>query len=261
MHNLDKDDPEGGAGSQGGTYSLQDQGEAPYHTCFKPFCIPDPILQVPAGNKPAIEYLYGTMLGINDNIRARRPSLVEWEVIHMIVTSMKHIVGSIFLNQCFVKEWLLSKAIVYLFWIYNYCSGYDADDVTKHIDTMMEERGKSPDVENLCSNLLEVHSKMRYWVKENLTNVLAPLLQNPAPIKYHYWFAIFLDPRYVMELADIDSFHQSKHIDTKVLVQQMIPKFYEYIMAAELYVHPNTSLILLRNNGDYLYFHNIPNRM
>ena len=64
-----------------------------------------------------------------------------------------------------------------------------------------------------------------------------------------------------MELADIDSFHQSKHIDTKVLVQQMMPKFYEYIMAAELYVHPNTSLILLRNNGDYLYFHNIPNRM
>ena len=35
-----------------------------------------------------------------------------------------------------------------------------------------------------------------------------------------------------MELMDINYFHQSKHIDTKVLVQNMMPKFYEYIMAA-----------------------------
>ena len=50
-------------------------------------------------NKSAIEYLYGNMPGIHDNIRARRPSLVEWEVIQMIVTSMKRIVGSIVLNK------------------------------------------------------------------------------------------------------------------------------------------------------------------
>ena len=54
-------------------------------------------------NKPAIEYLYGTMPGIHNNIRARRPSLVDWEVIHMIVTSMKRIVCRIVLNQCSVK--------------------------------------------------------------------------------------------------------------------------------------------------------------
>ena len=29
------------------------------------------------GNKPAIEYLYGTVPGIHENIRARRPSLVD----------------------------------------------------------------------------------------------------------------------------------------------------------------------------------------
>ena len=50
-------------------------------------------------NKPAIEYLYVTMPGIHDNIREMRPSLVDWEVIHMIVTSMKRIVGIIVLNQ------------------------------------------------------------------------------------------------------------------------------------------------------------------
>ena len=57
---------------------------------------------------------------IHDNIRARRPSLVDWEVIHMIVTSMNHIVGIIVLNQCSNKEWLLSEAIVDLVRIYNY---------------------------------------------------------------------------------------------------------------------------------------------
>ena len=76
-----------------------------------------------------------------------------------------------------------------LVWVYNYCSGDNVDGVTKHLDTMVEERGNYPDAENLLSNLLEVHSKMRFEVhsnmmtrvKENLTNVLAPLLQIPAP--------------------------------------------------------------------------------
>ena len=163
---------------------------------------------------------------IYDNIQARKPSLVNWEVIHMIVTSMKRIVGSIVLNQWSGKEWLLSEDIVDLVRIYNYWSGDDADDVTKNLGKMVEERGNSPDAENLRSNLLEINSKMRSWVKENLTNVLAPLLQIPAPTKYDYWFALFLDPRYFMELIDIKYFHQGKHIDTKVLVQQMIPKFY-----------------------------------
>ena len=34
-----------------------------------------------------------------------------------------------------------------------------------------------------------------------------------------------------MDLKDIKTFHQSKNIDTKVLFQKMMPKFYEYIMA------------------------------
>ena len=55
---------------------------------------------------------------IHDNIRARRPSLVDWEIIKMIVTSMKRIIGSIFLKQCSGKEWLLSEAIVDLVRIY-----------------------------------------------------------------------------------------------------------------------------------------------
>ena len=134
----------------------------------------------------------------------------------MIVTIMKRIVGSIFLNNCSGKEWILSEAILDLVWIYTCCSGDDDDDddVSKHLDTMAEERGNSPDAENLRSNLLEVHSNMSSWVKDKLTNVLVPLLQIPAPTKYHYRFAILLDPRYVMELKDINTFHQSANVDT-----------------------------------------------
>ena len=92
--------------------------------------------------------------------------------------------------------------------IYTYCSCDDSvDDVSKYLDTMVEERANLPDSENLCSNLIEVHSKMRYRVKESLANVLAPLLKILPPKKYHYRFALFLDPRYVTELKNIKNFH------------------------------------------------------
>ena len=64
-----------------------------------------------------------------------------------------------------------------------------------------------------------------------------------------------------MELKDIKTIHQSKHIETKVLVRKMMPIFYEYIMAAELAIHPKPSKKLVRNNEDSIYFHNNPNRM
>ena len=90
-------------------------------------------------NKPAIDYLYGTMPGIHNNIRERRPSLVDWYVIQMTVTSMKRIVVSTALNQCSGKECLLSEVIVDLVRIYTYCSGEDDDDddVSNHLDTMV----------------------------------------------------------------------------------------------------------------------------
>ena len=84
---------------------------------------------------------------------------------------------------------------------------------------MVEERGISIDAENLRRNLLEVNYKMRSRVKYKLTNVLAYIIQTPATTKYHYWFALSLEPRYVMELTDIKTFHQSKNIDTKVLAR------------------------------------------
>ena len=126
---------------------------------------------------------------------------------------------------------------------------------------MVEERGNLPDEENLRSNLIEVHSKMRSRLKYKLTNVLAPLIQISPPTKYHYWFTLFLDPQYVMEIKDINTFHKNKNIDTKLIVQKIIDKFYEYIMDAKLAINPNNPHILVRSNGDSLYSHNKPKRM
>ena len=60
------------------------------------------------------------------------------------MTSMKRIVASIILNQCSGMEWILSEAIVDLVFIYTYCSGGDAsEDLSKHLDAMLEEKGNS----------------------------------------------------------------------------------------------------------------------
>ena len=55
---------------------------------------------------------------------------------------MKRIVGRTVLNQFYGKEYFLIEAIVDLVRLYIYCSGDNADDyVSKHLDTMVEERG------------------------------------------------------------------------------------------------------------------------
>ena len=62
-----------------------------------------------------------------------------------------------------------------------------------------------------------------------------------------------------MELKDTSNFHQSENVDTKKIVQQMMPTLYDYIMDVELSVNPNTPRKLVDNNKYSLYFHNNPN--
>ena len=127
------------------------------------------------------------------------PYIFNLDIIQIIVNSMESIVGSNILNQCSGKKWLLSESIMDIVQIYTYCAGEsENEDVSKHLDAKVEERGNSQAVENLPKDLLDVNWKMRHRVKDNLTNVLAPLLNIQALKKYHYWFSIFLDPRYVM---------------------------------------------------------------
>ena len=63
------------------------------------------------------------MPGVHEKFQSRRPYLVDWEVIQIIVTIMDHIVIRITLNQCSGNKWLLLEAIVDLVHIYTYCLG------------------------------------------------------------------------------------------------------------------------------------------
>ena len=64
-----------------------------------------------------------------------------------------------------------------------------------------------------------------------------------------------------MELKDIKTFYQSENVDTKTLFHQIMPKFYEHSMAAELAFNLNTPQILVGNNKESLYLHNNLNWM
>ena len=93
---------------------------------------------------------------------------------------MECIFDSIILNKCYGKECLLSEAIVDLVRIYTYflCDNSN-EDVSKHLDAMVEEIGNSQAVDNLRRNLLEVHFKMRHRVQDKLINFLGLLIYIP----------------------------------------------------------------------------------
>ena len=101
------------------------------------------------------------------------PSLFDWEIIQMIATNMNFIIGSIILNQCSGKGWLLSEVIVDLVRIYTYWLVEDADEgVSKNPDTMVEYICNSQSAEKLLRNLIKVYCKMRHRVQYYLINLL-----------------------------------------------------------------------------------------
>ena len=95
---LEKEDPEGGAlwDAQIHCGIKEKRSLTPVSTRFA--CLMHSFRSL-LYNKPEIEYLYGTIPGIHYNIQVRRPSLVDWEFIQIIVTSMNRIIVSIFLNH------------------------------------------------------------------------------------------------------------------------------------------------------------------
>ena len=82
---------------------------------------------------------------------------------------------------------------------------------------MVEDRGKSQAAENLHMNLLELNFKISHRLQDKLITVIALLPDFTELTKYHYSFALFLDPRYVMGIKDIKKFHQNQNVDKKQL--------------------------------------------
>ena len=70
-------------------------------------------------------------------------------------------------------------------------------------EEIKEQNENSASSVRLADNLLELH----YNILENLKNKLVPfiehLLKAPDENKFHWWFCLFLDPRYAVDLKEI----------------------------------------------------------
>ena len=82
---------------------------------------------------------------------------------------------------------------------------------------MVEDRGNSKAAENLHTNLPELNFKISHRLQNNIVTVIALLIDVTELTKYHYCFALFLDPWYVMGIKYITKFHHSENGDTKNL--------------------------------------------
>ena len=70
-------------------------------------------------------------------------------------------------------------------------------------------------------------------MKIKLAKHLEPLLEVPSADKYPWWFALFLDPRYVNLITDVRKIHEIDTVYTSNIINEMMPNFYEYIVVGE----------------------------
>ena len=74
---------------------------------------------------------------------------------------------------------------------------------------------------------------MKIWenVKRKLPKYLESLLEVPSSDKYHWWFALMLNPCYMNELTYFRKLHLIETVDTRTIIDEIMTKFYDYIMA------------------------------
>ena len=90
-------------------------------------------------------------------------------------------------------------------------------------------------------NLEETHTKMRENVKSKLAKYLHPLLEVPSSDNCHWWPTLMIDLSYVNKLTDVRKLHEIETVDTITIINEIMPKFYDYIVAAELVENPYTT--------------------
>ena len=96
--------------------------------------------------------------------------------------------------------------------------------------------------------------KMREIVKSKMAKYLDPLLEVPSAEKYHWWFASMLDSNYINESTDVVKLHEKETADTRTVSNEMMPKFYDYILAAELVDNPYIAPTALNTESSSFYF-------
>ena len=63
-----------------------------------------------------------------------------------------------------------------------------------------------------------------------------------------------INPRYANELMDVRKLHEIETIETRTIINEIMPKFYDYIVAAELAENPYTAPPTMTTANLSLYF-------
>ena len=126
--------------------------------------------------------------------------------------------------------------------MYIYRYGDDVDEVLKvKLDRMVEYQDGLEEAIQVRRNLEEMHMKIRENVNIKLAKYLEPLLEVPSADKYHWWFALIIDSCYVNEFTYVRKLYEIDTFDTRTIINEIIPKFYDYIVAEELSENPCTT--------------------
>ena len=91
-------------------------------------------------------------------------------------------------------------------------------------------------------------------MKSKLAKYLDPLFEVPSAYKYHWYFDLMINSRYVNEFTDVIKMHEIDTVDTSTIINEMMPKFYDYIVEAELTENPYTAPPDVNTENHYLYF-------
>ena len=62
----------------------------------------------------------------------------------------------------------------------------------------------------------------------------------PPADNYHWWFSLIIYPRYVNKLTDVRKLYEIETFKTSKIMNENMPKFYYYIVAAEMAEKPYT---------------------
>ena len=95
----------------------------------------------------------------------------------------------------------------------------------------MEYQDGLAEARQLRRKLEDTHMKMQKNLKSKLSKYLEPILEVPSADKNHWWFPLMIDPHYVNELIDARKLNEIETVDTRTITNEIMPKFYYYILA------------------------------
>ena len=70
--------------------------------------------------------MYGPIPGVGNAIKTHKTSDEDWEVVHMVVHTMKEVVASVHKNELVGRQWLLSDTVMDIVGLYLFCCDQSA---------------------------------------------------------------------------------------------------------------------------------------